>query len=468
MEKNVCGSNVSENNESKDYMDYKAFRNMLFMKASGEGAEEFELYCMEGESLKVGIYKGQIDTYDASTFRGAGFRIKSGGKMGYAYTEIMNERSIEALVSGAMQNAGIVDTLNEEYINTSKQKYQDINTYSEAVDRLKPAEIRDFALGMEEAAYECDGRVTGTKFCIAGITKNRIFVANSGGLDLEHAVNGFYAYVLPVVKEKEEVRTGFAFRAGRAPESVVPGDISREAVSKAVSFLGAKPVKSGKYRVLLSNEAALDLLDSFSGIFSAERVQKGISLLKGKIGQQVASGSISIIDNPLMPDGLASRPFDCEGTACAQRRIVDRGILTGYLHNIKTARKDNVSSTGNASRSYSSGVGISPSNMYIEAGLHNLTEMLDFLGTGLYITDLEGLHAGTNPVSGDFSLSAKGFYAASGNLEQPVSQITIAGNIFEMLMGIEKTGKDIKFGLPGSGCFGSPSVLVSSLSVAGK
>jgi PmbA protein len=210
------------------------------------------------------------------------------------------------------------------------------------------------------------------------------------------------------------------------------------------------------------------LLATFYGVLSADAAQKGLSLLKGRENSEIAMQSVTVLDDPHLPRGLASTPFDAEGVATSRRAIVERGVLTTLLHNLKTAKKQGVQTTGNASKgSYASPVGVAPTNLYIEPSTVTFDDMLGKLGEGVLITDLTGLHSGTNPISGEFSLGAKGYMVENGAITKPVNQITVAGNFFEALKRVEAVGSDLLFGFPGPSYCGSPALLVSELSVGG-
>ncbi len=451
-------------------MDYKRFKYELFKAAQKQGFKEFELYYTSGGSLRAGVFKGELDTYDSNTSCGAGFRGKINGKMGYAYTEILDGRSVDMLVTRSKENAEITDEGDEEFIYMEKDTYKTINAYNPKLESIKPTDVIGKAMDMEKRAFECDSRVDNVRACSVSLYKGSTRISNSYGLDMEYTTNGVYGYAIPVVRSGEDVRTAVAYRVGRRYELIDPNAIADEAVERAISYLGAGSVDSGSYKAVICNEAAADMLDVYSGIFSAEKVQKGLSLLKGKLGEKVASGIVTIVDNPLMENGMCGGPFDCEGVATGTKEVVTCGVLNTYLYNLKTAHKDDVGSTGNAARgSYSSRVGTAPSNFYIKPGDIGYEELLGYMDDGLLITELEGLHSGANAVSGDFSLAAKGFLVKSGKMSSPVEQITIAGNIFELLKSVTKVGNDIKFGFPSpGGCFGSPSILIDKLSVAGR
>jgi PmbA protein len=208
------------------------------------------------------------------------------------------------------------------------------------------------------------------------------------------------------------------------------------------------------------------LLSTFSDCFSADTAQKGLSLLKDKEGKMVASNIVTIIDDPLLDFGIASTSFDDEGVATYKKEVIKNGKLTTLLHNLKTANKAKTKSTANGFKaSYSSCVLVSVTNFYIQNGNNSLEDLMLKLNEGVMITDFSGLHSGANPITGDFSLAAKGFYIKNGKRDFPIEQITVAGNFFTLLKNIESIANDLKFPLSS---IGSPSILVKELSIAGK
>lgn len=230
-------------------------------------------------------------------------------------------------------------------------------------------------------------------------------------------------------------------------------------------MLDAAPCASGTMPVILRNGAMADLLQTFSSVFSADAAQKGLSLLAGKEHSQIAAPCVTLVDDPLLPGGFASRPFDGEGVATYTKKVIENGVLTTLLHNLKTANKAGCASTGNASRaSYAASVGVSPTNFFLQPGQADLDALHAHLQNGLVVTEVSGLHAGADAVSGDFSLLSSGYLVENGRKGRPVEQITVAGNFFQLLRDIEEVGCDLRFPM---GSVGSPSVRVRSLSVAG-
>jgi PmbA protein len=451
-----------------DAIEFNKFKDRLFKAAKETGFADYEIYYAFGESFKVNVYKNEIDSYSVNITKGLGFRGLYKGCMGYAYTEILDDAAIDMLIENAKTNAIIIESDDKEKIYPGGSEYQDINCYNESLLDISASEKIELALKMEKMALEKDSRVKDIRYCTVSSFNSHANIINSQGLNLNHKTNGIYAALVPVIKDGDMSKTSFAYRTSRNFFDIVPSDIVKEAVDKALSSIGASTLKTDKYKIILNNEAALDLLKTYSVIFSADRAQKGMSLLKGKEGEIISSKILTIVDDPLLEGEMGSMPFDGEGVACYTKNIIEKGKLTTLLHNLKTASKDGVKTTGNASRpSYSSTIGVSPTNFYIKPNDSSLNELQKRLKNGILIMELEGLHSGANTISGDFSLAAKGFEINNGKIIRPIEQITIAGNFYKMLKDIEGIGKDLKFGLPsGEGCFGSPSLLIRELSVA--
>ena len=223
---------------------------------------------------------------------------------------------------------------------------------------------------------------------------------------------------------------------------------------------------AGTYRIILRHDAAQSLLRTFCGIFSAENAQQGLSLLKGREGEKIAADCVTLMDDPLLEGGFDSAPFDGEGVASKTKAVVENGVLKTLLHNRKTAKKQGVASTGNALRpGLSAPITVAPTNFFFKPGDKTLAELEADMSDGLVITDLSGLHAGANMTSGDFSLLSKGYLLKGGKRVQPVEQITIAGNFYDVLKNIRAIGSDLI--VPASGV-GSSSVDVGTLTAAGK
>jgi len=236
--------------------------------------------------------------------------------------------------------------------------------------------------------------------------------------------------------------------------------ISKAIADDALAALGAKPVPSDQYEIVFSNSALATLFSAFQNVFSADAVQKNMSLLKDKLNEKVGSELVTIVDDPFMKKSSRSRSFDDEGVATSYKELIKDGVLNTYLHNLVTAKKDGVKSTGNGFSGSVSAV-----NIKMEPGKSTLDEMISSMEEGIFVTDVQGAHAGANAVSGDFSLQAMGYYIKDGKKVRPVALITVAGNFIDLLKDITMVGDDVKMSYYG---ITTPSIKVKSMPVSGS
>ncbi|HZK58141.1 MAG TPA: TldD/PmbA family protein [Clostridia bacterium] len=450
-------------------MDMDRLKGSIFEHGKNEGFTDMEIFYENNGGFSCKVFKGEIDNYTVSKEGGISFRGVYNKQMGYSYTEKIDESAIEVLVEMARENAEIVENEEEETIFKGSKEYKEIDLCSDGLAEVPIDKKLDFIKELEREAYSVDNRVINVNDCIYNDYENERGLYNTKGLDKNEKSNFALSYISVIVQENNEIQNADAFKICRDFRDFNTESLAKRAADRALSYLGAKPVKSKTYNILLENIASADLLKTFSGIFSADNVQKGRSLLKGKLGEAIGSMPLTIIDDPFMVDGVAGRSFDSEGVASEKMSLVEEGILQGLLHNLKTAKKDGVESTGHGYKSsYKGSMTVAPSNLYIQPGLNTYGDMVLSMDEGLIITELQGLHSGANTISGDFSLAAKGYYIKNGKIERPVNQITIAGNFYQVLKNIEAVGEDLRFTMPDITYVGSPSLKIKDISVAGE
>lgn len=450
-------------------MDKRAVIESLFNAGKAAGIEEMEVFIGGSKNLDIKVFKGDIDKYSIADDQGLSFRGIYNGKMGYSYTEKIDESSVDLLIKEVIENARVIDSEDEEIIFEGSKEYKEINSYSEELAQVTPDREIEFIKELEKEAFAIDERVVAVNYCMYGKNSSENILVNSKGLDLIDKSNIAYTYISVMVKDGEDVKTAGKFVVNNDFSKFEPKALAKKAVEEAISMLGAESIDSGDYPVVLRNNVSASILSAFGSIFSAESVQKKMSLLAGKLETEIANPILTVVDDPFLEGGAYTRAFDGEGVATKYKRLIDKGVLKTYLHSLKTAKKDNVEPTGNANKpSYKSSIGISPTNMFIEKGDKSFDEIIKTIDKGILIIDVQGLHSGLNAVSGDFSLSAYGFEIENGAIKRPVNQITIAGNFYEVLKNIEDIGDDLEFGMPGNGYVGSPSIKIKKLSVAGK
>lgn len=443
-----------------------AFLKKLMETATASGMDACEAYVVERDHFSAMVTEGEVTEYKSNVTRGLGFRGMKNGRMGYASTEAFDDDAVLQLVRGALESAELTEDNDPVFFYTDNEAVPALKLCSDEMGAIDAEEKIARVKALEKAIKNFDPRVEKAARNAVQTGRYTVRIVNSFGMDRSYTEDMCLMYGMAMAKENGAVSTGFYGDGGRNFERLNPIRIGEEASKRAVEMLNAQSLPSGRYHVVFTNETMTDLLQTFSGMISAENVQKGRSLLKGKIGEQIANSCITLIDDPLLLDGLNARPFDDEGVPSRAHTVIESGTLKTFLHNLKTAHKDGVKTTGNASRAgYSSAVHVAPSNLYFQPGARSFDEMLASVGEGLVITEVSGLHAGANPVSGDFSLLSKGYTFKDGKKEKAVEQITVAGNFYELLMNIQELANDLIFPLGG---IGSPSVDAGELSVSGK
>lgn len=448
-------------------MDIKEFKAKIFEKAAKFGFSDYEIYYEASKTFEIRVYQGEISQYKNASLNGVSFRGLLDGKMGYSYSERIDEEIIELLLKNAKENAEIIEE-SGEIIFTGSEAYPKVQGISERLGIPGAKQKIDWAVKMEEAALKADKRVEDVEYSVVSSVSGSNYIANSHGLELSQESGFSVAYVIVRVKEGNDVKTAYEIFRGRDFDGFDPQEIAEKAVQKAVSGLGAKPSKTGKYDIILKNDMAADLFDVFVGAFYGENVQKGFSLLKGKKGEKIASDIVNIKDVPLHDKSLVQLSFDSEGAAVQETAVVENGILKEYLYNLKSAGKEGKNSTGNGFKSsYKGSVSTAYANFYMVPSDMTYEELIKTLDSGIIITDLAGLHSGANPISGDFSLLAEGFLVEGGKIVRPVEQITVASNFYDLLKNIKGLGSDLRFEMSGAGGMGMPSMLIKDISVSG-
>ena len=452
----------------------KDFAEKLLGRALEKGFADAEIYAAGGNSLSISILNGEIDKYQNSSSRGISFRGTYNGKMGYAYSERIDadggaaDEIIGVIISEAMQNSEILEEKEQDklFAGFAGENYAKVSTFYEELRGVPTEDRIKAALALEKTA-KAGEYIAAVDHCGVSYGEGSTLIMNTRGLNLEHRSNSASASVSArAVRSggaEAETKVGGEWWNGIRWGDFDPEKLGREAASDAAKKLGAEQAASGKYKIVMKNTAFANLVSTYSSVILADAAQKGLSLLAGKLGEKIASENFTLLDAPLYPE--REQPFDNEGVATYDKPVIEGGVFRTFLHNLKTAAKDGVKSTGNASGGYRSPIRVSPRNLYVKPGELSRGELIKQAGDGLYITSLAGLHSGTNAVSGDFSLLAEGFIIENGEIARPVEQITVAGNFFDVLKDIEAVANedDLRWG-----SMGSPAVLLGGLNVAGS
>lgn len=437
-------------------MTFEQARDYLLQKARAMGIDA-EVLATHSRELTVQAHGGKVEEITQATQGGVGVRVVVEGKTGYAYTEERTPEALDWVLAEAHENAllqsevggflpvggelGRHDLLGEGLSAPLEHKRQaalDVESGLRADPRMRQVQMTRYSENETQAALGSTQGVSGA-------------YRNGYGALMAYAVMG----------EGGSLKQSFELDISKEFHSLDPGRTAQEFIQKTGRLLGARPLKTGRYKAYFEPKAFGQLL-AVMGMFmlSAKNVLEGKSLLSGRIGQQIASRIFTLVDDPTLKGGLASRPFDAEGTAAKRTVLIENGVLQTFAHNSETARKMGVENTGHASRSYKGVLGIAPTNLFVQPG-----EGVK-MDNGIVVTDMMGLHAGANPISGEFSLQALGLKLEGGETAYAVENFTVAGNFLELLSQISALGTELEWH-PMMGIVGSPMVEVAELSFAG-
>lgn len=447
-------------------MNFNEFKNAVIAKCQEMGIADYELYYQVGGSTSVDTFMHEINEFSSSLVGGVCLRCIVGGKMGYASTQALSQSEAAAIVERAVDNAQALESEDEVFLGEGGQTYEplDITPY----DLPSTEELIATVLATQEKLYANPGVIDGCQ-SQGFVEHSEVAICNSKGLDLHYENNAAGLVAVAVVTNGTEMANSFKFKLGKL-DTIDTDALTKKAADSALQKLGGEVAPTGKYPVVFNPDAMSSLLQVYSSIFSSEAAQKGLSKLAGQEGQIIAADTVTLVDDPFHKDNPEPMNFDAEGSPTHKKNIIENGKLTTLLYNLKTAHKAGCKTTGNASKGgYTAPVGISPFTMYLAGGDMTEEELLAKVGSGVYITDLAGLHAGADAISGDFSLQSSGFMIEDGKKTTYVKSFTVAGNFYDLLKNVVAVANNME--LPramGKTTFGAPTTWVDGLSIAGK
>ena len=448
-------------------MNFNEFKQLVIAECACQGIAEYELYYQAGASTSVDTFQHSINEFSSSYTGGVCFRCIVNGKMGYASTEALNAEQAKAVVAKAVDNAITLEAEEAVFLGEGGQEYEAVEDRS--YDLPTTEELIAKVMETTEKLYAADEMAVDGCQTQGIIETSEVAIYNSKGLDLHHTSNASGLVVVGVVSNGKEMANDYKIKLGKL-DTIDTDELVKKAIDGAKEQLGGEVAPTGQYPVIFNSEAMCSLLGVYSGIFNSESAQKGLSKLAGREGEVIAAPCVSLIDDPFHKENPEPMNFDAEGSPTHKKAVIENGVLNTLLYNLKTAAVAGKKTTGNASKAgYDAPVGIRPFTMYLEGGELTEEELLQKAGNGVYITDLSGLHAGADAISGDFSLQSAGYMIENGVKTTYVKSFTVAGNFYELLKNIAALANNCH--LPramGSTAFGAPSVLVEGLSVAGK
>jgi PmbA protein len=410
-----------------------------------------------------------VESMSSSETRGVGVRVVVDGRMGFASTSDVTEDGLAYALSEARSNAalGTPDAGNVLPLPASYQPIAEI--FRAGLESVPAARKVAFALDLERATRAAHPLVTAVDSATYGDSRSSVAIASTTGVAAEYARSDVYAYVAALARTEDDTQTGLGLTQGRAFDDLDPTAAAYEAATRAARLIGARKPPTARVPVVFDPLVTASFLGVLASALTAEAVQKGRSLFAERVGEAVAQDAFSLVDDGRLVEGPAAAPFDDEGVPTRRTDLIEHGVLRGFLHSTETAARagDGSVSTGNASRSgFGSSPGVAPSNMFLDGVTVPPLEIIKRAEGGLYVQDVSGLHSGTNPVSGEFSVGATGLWIRDGALAEPVREVTVSSTLVEILLGIVALGSDRRF-FPFGGSYGGATALVAEMTVAG-
>ncbi len=441
-------------------------RSVVERAGSGEEVEAFAVRSVETD---IEALDGEVDSLSSAETRGVGVRVIVDGRQGYASTAVVTDEGLSEALEEARSNAAVATPDDANVLPDPQTPPQLDGLERPGVLGTDPQDKIALALELEAAAREAP-EVRGVDAAVYGDLHSELAIASTRGLALTTARTDAWAYAVALASREDETQTGFGFTLGREPDELDVDAAGRESSERAVRLLGAAKPESRKVPVVLDPYATAMFLGVLSSALSADAVLKGRSLFADRIGDEVASEAVTLLDDGLRPGGIGTAPWDGEGVPQQRTAVIDGGTLSSYLHNTWTAQRtgSSVRSTGNASRSgFKSSPGVAPTNLFLQPGELGPDDILARADEAVYVQEMVGLHSGANPISGDFSVGVTGLMVREGELAEPFREATVASTIIEMLRSVEAVGSDLRF-YPVGGAVGGSTVLIGEMSVGGR
>ncbi|HBG45426.1 MAG TPA: TldD/PmbA family protein [Deltaproteobacteria bacterium] len=428
-------------------------------------ADSYEIYFSMQKGFGAEAKDGAVDSLKARSSAGVGLRTVKGKRLGFAYSSVLAADALAELVDKAI--AGSREAAVDEFLGLPGPQQGipegSLDIFDKSFGTVAEEKMINAAIEIEAAARSFDPRVKRVRKASYSESLAADRVVNSNGVDIVHSATYYSGSVTAVAESDGESQMGWEIGMGHRRGSVESAAIGRKAAGNAVRQLGARTIKTVKCGALIENIVACELLEALAGSFLGDNVLKGKSMLIGKKGVKIASPVLNIRDDGIMKAGWATSSYDAEGTASRRTPLVLGGVCQGYLYDSYWSARAGGESTGNASRGgFKSTPGVGITNLYIDKGAKGFDELLKELGSGLFITELLGVHT-INTVSGDFSLGAAGFRVEAGEIAYPVRGMAIAGNLLGLFSGVAECGADLRF----IGSIGAPSLLVNEIEASG-
>ncbi len=448
--------------------------DLLALARSVAGAaragEQIEAYAVRSRDVDVNAFEGEVESLATAEIEGVGVRVIADGREGYAWAGSLDPDVVADTLADARDNAGF-GAPDEFYALATPDDFggvtpPDLDLWRDDVLSVSTADKVALAIELESMTKSLDVRIRALRSASYGDAVSESAVANSNGVEMTNRRTMCSVSADAMAEDESGTQTGDGYSMGRGFADLDLSEAAHDAVERAVRLLGAQQPESRRLPVVLDPEVTRSILSLVGSALSAEAVQKGRSLFVGREGEAVAAPNVTLVDDPTLGEAFGATPHDAEGVPTRRLELVAAGNLVAFLHNVYTARRGGAVTTGSAVRAgFKSRPGVGARALHLVPGTMSREEILASVPEALFVQSVSGLHSGTNPVSGDFSVGAEGLMVRNGELAEPVREITIASTLQRMLHDIVHVGADLEW-LPGGAA--GMTLLIGEMSVAGK
>ena len=430
------------------------------------GATDSECTISEGSQFETVVRMGEVENIKDAGSRAAGIRVLQGTRAGSAYTSDLSPEGIRHMVQSAIDIVAIASEDPMAGLPEASDLGQlsgDLGLYHEDTVNLPAAERIEKARQAERAALDADPRITNSEGGSFDSSAGRRVFANSRGFLGEYRYASCSLTAQPVAKDNGAMERDYWSSAARSLKDLEsPEAIGKRAAARVLRRLNPRKAATQRCPVIFEQRVARSIVSNIFDAINGTAVYRKSSFLAGKLGEKVAHECLTVVDDGTIPGLFGTSPFDDEGVPSRRTVVIEQGVLKNYLLNSYTARKLGLKTTGSASRGVAGNAGVGHGNLFIEKGTKTPEELIAGVKAGLYVTELIG--HGVNILTGDYSRGAFGLWIENGELTFPVAEVTIAGNLRDMLFSLEAIGSDLEF----RGSVASPTLLIREMMLSGQ
>lgn len=447
--------------EAKDLFD---LADRLIARAAP--GEQLEVVLGRGSSTTVKVYGGEIESLTSADSSGAGIRVITGGRVGFAHCGTLDPHVLDEVLAEARDNAEFGEV--DEFNGLAEPDGVAVVANDAWSDRVLEFPVDDkiaMALDLERRVLGADERIVSSRSTTYGDGWGQSVIVSTTGIRGADRSSSCAVSTQPLATQGDETQIGFGYQVGRDPSALDVAAASAEAVERATRLLGAVKPPSARMTILLEPRLALTLLGIVAGMMSGDSVLRGRSPFADRLGESVASPLLTLTDDPTRSESIACTELDGEGLACRPNPLIVGGVLDRFLYDSYSGRRSGQGSTGSAVRSTRGLPSVGVQLLVMEPGTRSFADLIASIDMGLYVNSFSGLHSGVNPVSGDFSVGADGLMIRNGAIAEPVRELTVASTLQRLLGDISEVGGDFEWERSGDG---GCSLVIEDVSISGS